>query len=66
MAWAIDELEDAGLVKTEELPNILVPNAALDITVEINAKFPSGSSDQIKRSVTENATSLGFKTRSWE
>ncbi len=36
------------------------PNASLNITVEINAEFPSGASDQIKRSVTENATSLGF------
>jgi hypothetical protein len=42
------------------------PNASLNITLEINAEFPNGASDQIKRAVTENATSLGFKTKSWE
>ena len=52
----------------EEIIGILAgdPNASLDITVEINAEFPSGASDQIKRAVTENATSLGFKTKAWE
>ncbi len=42
------------------------PNATLNITVEINAEFPLGASDQIKRVVTENATTLGFKTKAWE
>jgi hypothetical protein len=42
------------------------PNASLNITLEINAEFPSGASDQTKRAVSENATALGFKTKSWE
>lgn len=42
------------------------PNAKLEITLEINAEYPGGVSDQIKRAVSENATSLGFKTKSWE
>jgi predicted AAA+ superfamily ATPase len=42
------------------------PNAALDITLEINAEFPAGVSDQIRRAVSENATSLAFKSKSWE
>lgn len=52
----------------EEIISLLAsdPNASLNITLEINAEFPSGASDQIKRAVTENATSLGFKTRAWE
>ncbi|MCA9013093.1 MAG: ATP-binding protein [Planctomycetaceae bacterium] len=52
----------------EEIITLLAsdPNASLNITVEINAEFPSGASDQIKRAVTENATSLGFKTKAWE
>ena len=52
----------------DEIVSILTgdPNASLNITVEINAEFPSGASDQIKRAVTENATSLGFKTKDWE
>ena len=52
----------------EEIISLLAgdPNASLNITVEINAEFPTGASDQIKRAVTENATSLGFKTKDWE
>ena len=52
----------------DEIISVLAgdPNATLNITLEINAEFPSGASDQIKRAVTENATSLGFKTKSWE
>ena len=42
------------------------PQAELKITVEINAEFPTGASDQIKRAVSENAKSLGFKTSTWE
>jgi predicted AAA+ superfamily ATPase len=40
--------------------------AELKITVEINADFPNGASDQIKRAVSENAKSLGFKISTWE
>lgn len=52
----------------EEIISVLAgdPNATLNITVEINAEFPSGASDQIKRAVSENATSLGFQTKAWE
>ena len=52
----------------EEIISVLAgdPNASLDVTVEINAEFPSGVSDQIKRAVSENAMSLGFKTKDWE
>jgi uncharacterized protein len=42
------------------------PQAELKITVEINAAFPNGATDQIKRAVSENAKSLGFKTSTWE
>ena len=40
--------------------------AELKITVEISADFPNGAADQIKRAVSENAKSLGFKTSTWE
>lgn len=42
------------------------PNATIRITLEIDAEFPNGASDTIKRGVSENATSLGFKTKDWE
>jgi predicted AAA+ superfamily ATPase len=52
----------------EEIISILAgdPNANLEITLEINAEFPSGASDQVKRAVSENANALGFKTKVWE
>lgn len=42
------------------------PNANLRVTLEIDANFPSGASDQIRRAVSENANSLGFKSQHWE
>jgi predicted AAA+ superfamily ATPase len=42
------------------------PNATLRITLEIAANYPAGVSDTIRRGVSENAASLGFKTRDWE
>ena len=52
----------------EEIINLLAsdPNATLNITLEINAEFPRGATDQIRRATLENATSLGFKTKDWE
>jgi predicted AAA+ superfamily ATPase len=52
----------------EEVISVLAsdPNVTLSIALEINAEFPGGVSDQIKRAVSENATSLAFKTKSWE
>ena len=52
----------------EEIISVLAtdPNALLTITVEINAEFPGGASDQIKRAISENATALGFKSKTWE
>ena len=52
----------------DEIISVLAadPNATLKITVEIQAEFPDGASDQIKRAVSENAGSLGFKSKIWE
>jgi hypothetical protein len=52
----------------EEIVSVLAsdPNATLKITLEIDAQFPDGVSDQIKRAVSENADSLGFKAKTWE
>lgn len=52
----------------EEIISVLAadPNAEVKVTVEISAEFPAGVSDQIKRAVSENATSLGFKSKTWE
>ena len=52
----------------EEIINHLVADsqAEIKITVEISASFPNGPSDQAKRTVSENAKSLGFKISTWE
>ncbi len=42
------------------------PNASIRITLEIDAEYPHGASDTIKRGVSENSTSLGFKVKDWE
>jgi predicted AAA+ superfamily ATPase len=42
------------------------PNATVRVTLEIDAEFPKGASDTIKRGVSENAATLGFKTKDWE
>jgi hypothetical protein len=52
----------------EEVISVLAsdPLATIKVCVEISADFPEGVSDQVKRAVLENATSLGFKNKSWE
>ena len=34
--------------------------------VTISAEFPNGVSGSVKRAVSENATILGFKNKTWE
>ena len=52
----------------EEIISVLAsdPQATVKVSVEVTAEFPSGVSDQTKRAVSENATMLGFKNKSWE
>ncbi|MFL5329184.1 MAG: ATP-binding protein [Gemmataceae bacterium] len=52
----------------EEIVSQLVsdPDATVRVTVEIEAEFPDGASEAIRRAVSENANSLGFKTKHWE
>ena len=52
----------------EEIISVLAndPQATVRVSVEIGAEFPGGVSDQIKRAVSENAGSLGFKNKTWE
>jgi hypothetical protein len=52
----------------EEIIGLLAsdPQATVRVSVEIGADFPAGVTDQLKRAVSENATSLGFKNKTWE
>jgi uncharacterized protein len=42
------------------------PNASVKVVLEISAEFPDGAKDTVKRAVSENARSLGFKSSDWE
>jgi hypothetical protein len=42
------------------------PNAEITVLLDIQANFPNGAQDQIKRAVSENAKTLGFKNADWE
>jgi hypothetical protein len=42
------------------------PNAIVNITLEIAAEFDRGVDDGLKRSVSENANSLGFRANEWD
>jgi predicted AAA+ superfamily ATPase len=52
----------------EEIIGVLASDskATVNVSVEITAHFPEGVSDQVKRAVSENSTSLGFKNKTWE
>jgi predicted AAA+ superfamily ATPase len=53
----------------EEIIGVLAsdPQASVTVTVEIDAEFPAGAPDYVKRAVSENVTGLGgFKNQSWE
>lgn len=52
----------------EEVISLLAsdPQSSVTVRLEISAEFPNGASDQIKRAVSENAASLGFKNKTWE
>lgn len=52
----------------EEIISVLAGDsqASVKVSVEITADFPEGVSDQIKRAISENATTLGFKNKAWE
>jgi len=42
------------------------PHADIRVTLEIDATFAKGAADDMRRNVSENATTLGFTTREWE
>jgi uncharacterized protein len=42
------------------------PDATVQVTLDVSADFPAGAKDHVKRGVSENASNLGFTTKSWE
>jgi predicted AAA+ superfamily ATPase len=51
----------------DELINLLSsdPDATVKVTLEVSAEFPQGAKENTKRAVSENATSLNFKSKEW-
>ena len=52
----------------EEIISLLAadPDAVVKVTIEISADFPAGASEQTKRAVSENASTLGLLHSNWE
>jgi predicted AAA+ superfamily ATPase len=52
----------------EEIIAVLASDAQANVkvSIEVTAEFPAGVKDETKRAVSENATSLGFKVKTWE
>ncbi|TAE84412.1 MAG: ATP-binding protein, partial [Alphaproteobacteria bacterium] len=42
------------------------PNAEIKVRLEIEADFPEGALDHLKRTISENAKTLGFRINEWE
>jgi hypothetical protein len=42
------------------------PQGQVRVTLNIEAEFPNGAQDKVKRDVSENAKTLGFKNATWE
>ena len=42
------------------------PNAVVNVTIEIDAAFDDAAPEDVRRSVSENARTLKFKTNEWE
>jgi hypothetical protein len=53
---------------SDEIISLLIkdPNAEIKVRIEIEAKFPNGVTNEIKRSINENCTVLGTKNINWE
>lgn len=69
---AVDVSPAAAKMKLVEVADEVIallagdPNAKVRVTVEIQAEFPDGAADSLKRAVSENATALKFKSSTWE
>lgn len=54
-------------VIADEIIKLLVqdPRTKVTVTVEVHAEFPQGAEEQLRRSVSENAKTLQFKSVEW-
>ena len=58
---------DAGRIAEGVIAHLAgLPGAQVTVTMEIEAEIPGGASDQVVRTVTENARTLKFKQFGFE
>ena len=58
---------DAGRIADEVISHLTsLVGAEVQVTLEIEAKVPSGAPDQVVRTVTENCTTLKFTSQGFE
>jgi hypothetical protein len=58
---------DAGRIADEVISHLAgLVGTAVTVTLDIAAEFPSGASDQVVRTVTENSRTLKFKSQGFE
>jgi len=69
---AVDVKAPTAKAKLLELADEIIsllsqdPQGTVKVTLNIEAEFPNGAADHIKRGVSENARMLGFKNATWE
>jgi hypothetical protein len=58
---------DAGKIADEILSHLsTLPDARLKVSIEIEAEFPEGASEDVQRTVSENAGVLKFDSHGFE
>jgi hypothetical protein len=58
---------DAGRIADEVIAHLSgIVGAEVTVTLEIEARIPSGASEQVVRTVTENSRTLRFDTHGFE
>ena len=58
---------DMGTISEEILQHLItLPNAEVEVSVEISAKVPAGVSPDTKRIIEENCNTLGFRSHGFE
>jgi hypothetical protein len=58
---------DAGRIAEEIIQHLTtLPDASVQVTLEIEARIPDGAPDSVVRTITENARTLKFKNQGFE
>ena len=68
--WSLIQLEvgrDAGRIADEVISHLVgLVGSEVTVTIEIEARIPSGAPDNVVRTVTENSRTLKFTSQGFE